>query len=145
MKTKEFVSHLDETAITAGIAEAERKSSGEIRVFISNKHVPDALGEAQKQFVRSGMDRTKARNGVLIYFAPRSQTFAIVGDAGIHAKAGDGLWNHIAEAMAEHLKQSDYTGAILVAVSEVGKVLAQHFPREPGDTDELSNQILRDE
>ena len=67
-----------------GDGEAERRSSGEIRVLVSRRKVEDALATAQREFLRLGMAKTRQRNGVLLYFAPLSQRFAIVGDTGVH-------------------------------------------------------------
>src|SRR5688572_8665166 len=50
MKTKEFVEALDEKAIAQAIGEAEKRTSGEIRVFVSENLVQDPVKEAEKQF-----------------------------------------------------------------------------------------------
>ena len=144
MKTKEFVDALDEKAIAEAIAEAEKRTSGEIRVFVSESLVEDPVKEAEKQFVTLGMTNTKRRNGVLIYFAPKSQKFAVVGDSGVHARCGQNFWQHITEEMTPLLKAGKFTDAILVAVRDIGGVLAREFPWEAGDKDELPNQIARD-
>ena len=41
------------------------------------------------------MTRTRERNAVLLYFAPVSRKFAVVGDAGVHEKCGAGFWEEI--------------------------------------------------
>ena len=52
MKPKIFINALDDQKIVAAIAEAEKRSSGEIRLFITHHTVSDCLAEAQKQFGR---------------------------------------------------------------------------------------------
>jgi len=84
MKPKEFISRLDEVRIVSAIAEAERKTSGEIRVYISHRRRTDPLAFAQKRFLELGMAKTRHRNAVLIYLVPLTRRFAIVGDEGIH-------------------------------------------------------------
>ncbi|MFN7138090.1 MAG: TPM domain-containing protein [Limisphaerales bacterium] len=143
MKTKDFVSKLDDQRIVDAIAEAEKKSSGEIRVYISDDQCERAVMAAQDQFLKLGMEKTKRRNGVLIFFAPLSQTFAIVGDQGIHEKCGQPFWEEVRDSMSEHLKQERFTEAVIVAVGKVGALLAKYFPPDPDDTDELPNQVLR--
>jgi uncharacterized membrane protein len=145
MKTKDFVEALDEKAIAQAIADAEKRTSGEIRVFVSENVVEDPVKEAEKQFERLGMTKTKRGNGVLIYFAPKSQKFAVVGDSGVHARCGQNFWQHIAEEMTPLLKAGKFTEAILLAVREIGMVLAREFPWEAGDKNELPNQIAREE
>ena len=144
MQPKAFLKELDDRRIIEAIAAAEGKSSGEIRVFVSSKQAEDALGEAEAHFVRLGMEKTRARNGVLIYFAPRSQTFAVVGDAGVHQFCGEDFWREIASAMESNLKANQYTDAIVAAIERVGAILAAHFPRSDDDRNELPDDIARD-
>lgn len=144
MKPKEFIKKLDDHKVTATIANAEQKSSGEIRVFVSNEKPSDALKAAEAQFLKLRMDRTRERNGVLIYFAPKTQQFAVVGDKGIHEKCGAEFWQHIAAEISAHLKAGEFTTAVVEAVQEIGEVLARHFPRSPDDRNELPNQVVRD-
>lgn len=144
MKPKEFIDKLDDNKVMAAIAEAERKSSGEIRVFISHEKPPDALAAAEAQFLKLGMAQTRERNGVLIFFAPKIQQFAVVGDKAIHEKCGPDFWQQIAAEITTHLKAGEFTEAVGDAVSHIGDVLAKHFPRSPDDRNELPNQIIRD-
>ena len=144
MKPKEFIDKLDDDKVTAAISEAERKSSGEIRVFVSNQKPADALAAAAVQFLKLGIDKTRQRNGVLIFFAPKVQQFAVVGDEGIDAKCGLDFWKQIASEITAHLKAGEFTEAVVDAVNHIGDVLAKHFPRSPDDRDELPNQVVRD-
>src|ERR1051326_8374305 len=99
MKPRRFLSQLDQDRIVTAIAEMERQTSGEIRVFVSHRAVDDALHAAAHQFDKLQMQKTEQRNGVLIFVAPRSQTFSIVGDQAIHAKCGDSFWIEVAAEM----------------------------------------------
>jgi uncharacterized membrane protein len=145
MKTKEFIQSLDDDRIAATIAEMEKRTSGEIRVFVTERAVEDVVVEAEKQFVRLGMTSTRERNGVLIYFAPASQKYAVVGDEGVHKRCGTQFWQHITEEMIPLLKTGRYTDAVLLAVRDIGEVLAREFPWTSGDRNELPNKVARDE
>ena len=144
MNHKEFISKLDEVRIVQAIAEAERRSSGEIRVYISHRRRTDPLKFARKRFVELGMTKTRHRNAVLIYLVPLTRQFAIVGDAGVHDKCGDAFWQRVSAEMGGLLKQGRFTEAILAAVQLVGDTLARHFPRDPEDRNELPDGIVRD-
>jgi uncharacterized membrane protein len=144
MQPKEFINRLDEARIIGAIAEAERKTSGELRVYVSHRKRADPLAFAQKRFLELGMTNTRHRNAVLIYFVPRTRQFAIVGDRGVHEKCGDAFWRAVTAGMSDLLKQGRFTDAILDAIQKVGDVLARHFPRDPGDQNELPDQIVRD-
>jgi uncharacterized membrane protein len=144
MKPTHFIQQIDDAQILAAIERAESASSGEVRLFIAHAPVVDPLGAARAQFEKLGMTRTRQRNGVLLYFAPKSQRFAILGDEGIDAKCGEGFWQEIVNAMSPQFARGEFTQAIVEAINRVGAVLAQHFPREPGDQNELPNQIERE-
>ena len=144
MKVQTFLNQLDDQRIVAAIAESERHTSGEIRVFISNKEIEDAYERAKTRFLALGMDKTRARNGVLIYFAPRSHKFAVVGDIAIHERCGDDFWRQLIAAMQESLKDRHFTEAVIHAVEKCGALLAKHFPPDSDGSDELPNQVERD-
>jgi len=144
MTPKEFISHLDEAKVLAAIADAERQTSGEIRVFISSRAVDDALKHARQRFEKLGMTRTSERNGVLLYFAPLSRQFAICGDSGIHEKCGDTFWQGTVAEVGKHLRAGNFTEAIVHAAQRVGALLSEHFPRRDDDQNELTDEISRD-
>lgn len=144
MTPRIFINELDDVRIVDAIAKAELQSSGEIRVFVSEHEVADALVEAKKQFTVLGMEKTAQRNGVLIYIAPKSQTFAVVGDSGVHAKCGEHFWDATAMQMRALLKEGKFTEALISAIQSIGEVLKQHFPRANDDRNELPNQIEGD-
>ena len=144
MKAREFLDQLHRAKIVTAIREAERKTSGEIRVFISRKSIADPLKAAQGHFVQMGMEKTRQRNGVLIFVAPRTHKFAVVGDVGVQTHCGDTFWTQLAHEMSAHFKKSDFTSGIIHGVRKAGDLLAQHFPRKPGDKNELPDEVEGD-
>ncbi|MBA3664646.1 MAG: TPM domain-containing protein, partial [Bacteroidetes bacterium] len=85
---RNFFTKDEQQKLTNAIAEAELKTSGEIRVHIENFCLGNELNRAQKLFTKLGMHKTVKRNGVLIYVAALSRKVAIVGDEGIHRELG---------------------------------------------------------
>jgi len=144
MKPDDFINQVDDARIMAAIAEAEKKSTGELRVYISHKERHDALAFAKKRFQQLGMTRTQQRNAVLLYIVPRTQQFAVLGDTGIHQKCGDEFWKDIIAGMAPLMKEGRFTEALIKAVREIGAVLEKHFPCTGENRNELSNEIARD-
>jgi uncharacterized membrane protein len=129
MHPKTFAKHLQHDAIVTAIRDAEHKTSGQIRVSISPKHIDDAVATAQAEFIKLGMDQSPARNGVLIFVAPRSHKFAVIGDAAVHAKCGDEFWRKLTEAMTGYFRKSEFTPGIIHGVQKAGELLAEQFPR----------------
>jgi uncharacterized membrane protein len=143
MKTKEFLSRLDHDRIVAAIAAAERSTSGEIRVFIQRGELKeDALTFAEQKFQALQMHKTAERNGVLIVVAPRAQKFAVIGDEGVHQKCGAEFWERLVQTMRERFQREEFTAALIGAIESAGELLAQHFPRQRDDRDELPNEVI---
>ena len=144
MSVNDFLKQVRHDDIIAAVRQAELKTSGEIRVFISHKKTEDAVAAAQKSFLHLGMTKTRHRNGVLIFVAPKAHKFAVIGDEAVHQKCGDVFWQALAAEMSGHFKKSDFTEGILHVVRKGGELLAAHFPRHPGDKDELPDQVEHD-
>ena len=146
VRTHDFLRQLDEAAVVQAIQQAESRTSGEIRVFVTTRYVDgDAiLGRAASRFEKLAMSRTRDGNAVLLYFAPRSQQFAIIGDKGVYEKFGTELWHEIASMLAEKLRAGRFTEAVVSGISMAGDLLARHFPRRTDDRNELPNEIDRD-
>jgi len=132
---------VDHEKVVAAIAEAERQTSGEIRVLVARGKADEPLDAARAQFQRLEMFRTQARNGVLIFLAPASRTFAIIGDTGVHERCGPIFWEEVARAMENRFKAADFTGGLVEGIRRAGGLLAEHFPRRPDDRNELPNAI----
>lgn len=146
MRLKSFLAQVDHDRITAAIGAAEARSRGEIRVHASNRAVADAQKAAAEQFERLGMAGTVERNGILIYVAPLSRSFAIVGDTAIHEKCGTGFWQEVASVMEQAFRAGNYTEGIVRGIERAGDVLARNFPRLEGQTDrnELPDDVSED-
>jgi uncharacterized membrane protein len=143
MRTRDFLSKVEHDRIVQAIRNAEAKTSGEIRVFIQRgKLNADPLGAAQKKFHQMRMHTTRERNGVLIFVAPRAHKFAVVGDKAIHEKCGDEFWQRIVDGMRVHFQNEKFSHALVEAINEIGKLLAAHFPKTPGNANELPDQIV---
>lgn len=144
MKAGEFLSRVANERIVEAINRAEQKTSGEIRVFVSRQATSDPVETGMRHFKRLNMEATKERNGVLIFVAPVSQNFAVIGDKAIHETCGQEFWTRMAGVITDHFKKKDFTGGLVTVIEEAGNLLARHFPRRPDDTNELSNEVAQD-
>ena len=144
MKPKDFLNELRHDEIVAAIHEAEQQCSAEIRVFVSRQQPEDAVAAARQQFDKLGMTKTRDRNGVLIFVAPRAQKFAVIGDAGIHQHCGDDFWQALAAEMSGHFRKSEFSEGLLHGIRKAGELLATHFPHRPDDVNELPDEIAHD-
>ena len=143
MRTKEFLSKLEHDRIVDAIREAESKTSGEIRVYVQRgKLNADPLSFAQKKFHRLRMHKTRERNAVLIFVAPRAHKFAVIGDRAIHEKCGEQFWQRVVAGMRMHFQNEKFSHALVEGIGEIGKLLAAHFPKTAANADELPDDVI---
>ena len=136
-----FFSGKEKKQILAAVREAEKNTSGEIRVHLAYKTRGPVFGHAQKVFQKIGMTKTAERNGVLIFLATKDKKFAVLGDAGINEKVPKGFWNDVVQIMQEHFSQNEFAEGISEAVLRVGEKLKAYFPHQANDKNELPDGI----
>ena len=141
MGVKNFLTKEQQSAIVQAIVDAEKATSGEIRVHIESSCKGDVLDNATHVFKKLNMHKTALRNGVLIYLAVNNRKFAILGDAGIHAKVPEGFWDQIKETMAACFAKGDFTNGLTQGILMAGDKLKAYFPLAINDTNELPNEI----
>lgn len=146
MRAGQFLREIDETAVLAAVREAERRTSGEVRVFISRRRLRggDPSVRARAEFHRLDLDTTDDRNAVLFYLVPRARAFAVIGDDAVHARCGQEFWDRTAGALREDFSAGRFTEGLVAAIRRAGDVLAEHFPRRADDRNERPDAVVRD-
>jgi len=113
------------------------------RPFIHDADSGAEVGEAAfAAFYRHGLAHTRNRTGILIFISIFERKVHVIADEGIHAKVGDDSWKRAVELVVGGFKSGRPTEAVCDAIAYCGKLLAEHFPRKRGDTDELDNLIV---
>ena len=137
-----FLSSDDELAIVQAIQEAEKKTSGEIRVHIEKKcPKKDPIKRAISLFQKLSMHKTDLRNGVIVYVATEDHLLAIWGDEGIHAKVGQEFWESTLVTLKEDFKTNQIKNGLTKALLDIGEKLQQYFPYQKDDKNELDDSI----
>ena len=142
-KVEDFLTKAEEQEIVEAIGIAEKNTSGEIRVHIEKENTIAAIDRAVEVFHHLNMEKTKERNGVIIYVAVKSKHFAIYGDKGIHDIVGNDFWNSTKDVMANHFKNGNFKQGLIDGILKAGEQLKSHFPHQDDDTNELSNEISK--
>ncbi len=141
MKVADFLSPAEERMIVEAIKEAERNTSGEIRVHLESRSKKELPKRAAEVFNELEMQKTELRNGVLFYVAVKDKTYAIIGDKGINDQVPDDFWVEIKDNMLTDFKSGNFGEGIAKAIIEAGKQLKVHFPYQKDDVNELSDDI----
>jgi uncharacterized membrane protein len=137
-----LVHGVDVDRVEAAIRAAERLTSGEIRVAISRFYFwGDVERAAAGAFARLRMEKTRLRNGVLVFVAPRLRRFALRGDVGVAERVGDDFWRRVARDFGADCRSGDLTQALERAVQAVGSELARQFPADAVAANELPDQV----
>ncbi len=131
----------EQQRIRAAIEDAEKYTSGQIRVCIEKTCNEEVLDRAAKYFHQLDMHKTRLRNGVLIYVATVDRKFAIIGDAGINKVVPANFWDDTKEDMLSHFKYGNLVEGIVTGLKIAGEHLQKFFPHKPDGSNELSDDI----
>ena len=138
---KDKLSEEERRAIVAAIGEAEKSTSGEIRVHLENHCRGEVLDRAAGVFATLKMQQTELRNGVLFYLAIKDHKFAILGDEGINQNVPEGFWENIRDFMVAQFKKGEYEKGLSEGIKMAGEQLKAHFPYQSEDKNELPDDI----
>ena len=93
-------------------------------------------------FKASTEHRTHSRTGVLIYLSLAEHRAEIVADEAIVAKVSPDAWGAAMALLIGELKAGHPGAGMAAAVTAIGDVLAEHFPRTGHDPDEMPNRMI---
>ena len=143
-KAVDFFSAEEKEKILTAIQQAERNTSGEVRVYIeSHCRFVDPIDRAVEIFFNLKMDATELHNGVLVYVAMKDRQLAIFADEGIYKKAGSTFWKEEVAHMLKQFNKENYAEGIATIVKEIGEALHSHFPYDAStDKNELPDEIV---
>ena len=141
MSPEKYFTQAQKDAMVAAIQEAEKCTSGEIRIHFQNHCQTNPLDNAVEVFEKLKMHETAQRNGVLIFIALKDKKMAILGDAGINAKVSGYFWDDIKNRMVEKFKSGQICEGVCEAVKEAGKQLKTYFPYQKDDINELPDDL----
>lgn len=137
-----FFTDEEQQYLIAAIQEAEKQTSGEVKVHIEKKcPSPDVMERAKEVFLFLKMHETAERNGVLFYLAYEDRKFAVLGDKGIDEKVPLNFWDSTKELLRTHFRSGEFKEGLRRGILEAGLQLKKHFPYQSGDINELPDDI----
>ncbi len=141
MKAAELFTGEQQVQIRSAIKEAEKNTSGEIRVHLETSFTGDVLDRAAWIFKKIGMHKTDERNGVLFYLATENKKFAVIGDWGINRKVPENFWDNVKTIIENNFREGRYCEGLSEGIILAGKQLKKHFPHQKSDINELPDEI----
>ena len=142
-KAEDYFAPKEKQIIVDAIKQAEKQTSGEVRVFVESKcEYVNAIDRAKELFEKLDMHKTEERNAVIVYVALKHRQLAVFADAGIYEKTGAKFWNDNVQLMLTHFNKEDYVDGIATVVKKIGEALYQHFPYQKNDLNELPDDIV---
>lgn len=142
-----FFSDDDFLRISNKIKEAEKITSGEIRVSIREElkwrdRKKEIRKLAEEEFVKLKMDSTRDKTGILLFLLLKERKFYILADEGINSKVDQNTWDKVRDDIQLNFIDGNYSQGILTGIEQVSNILAKHFPIKSDDGNELSNKII---
>ena len=86
--------------------------------------------------------RTVGRTGILIYLSMGEHRAEIVADEAIVSVTTPETWGEAMAALLIEVKAGRPADGIVAAIELIGDVLAEHFPRTSGDTNEIPDKLI---
>ena len=136
-----FFDAAERQTILNAIAEAEKNTSGEIRLHLQRSAGTDIFETAKTVFEKIGMTATKDRNGVLFFLAIKENKFAILGDKGINDNVPEGFWDAIKDSLAKQFAEGRFAEGLAEGIRACGEQLSARFPHQADDVNELSDEL----
>lgn len=135
------------TAIEQAIATSEQTHDGELRFAVEAALHPAPLwrgqstrARAEELFSALRVWDTAHNSGVLIYVQLVDRRIEIVADRGISALVPQSDWDAICRRMESAFRERRFEAGTLVAITEITTLLAQHFPPQGDNPNELSDK-----
>jgi len=86
--------------------------------------------------------RTHGRTGILLYLSLSEHRAEIVADEAIHSKVAPEIWGDAMADLVSYVRRGRSGEGMAAAVTRMGAVLAEHFPRSSADTNEIPDRLI---
>lgn len=83
---------------------------------------------------------TEENNGVLVYLLLADRDVEIVADRAVHRRVGEAAWEAICKRMEAAFRDGRLVDGLEAGVREISALLAQHFPGDGRDANELPDR-----
>ena len=115
-----------------------------LRLALTPKHIKLARvrGRAVSMFKVGTEAKTVGRTGVLLYLSMKEHRAEIVADEEIVKLVAPEIWGDAMVALLDHVKAGRPGEGMAAAVTQMGVVLAEHFPKGSENSNELPDRLI---
>ena len=112
------------------------------RICLSPKIAEEEVFEkALRVFRELELNRTAERTGILILVSLLEHRVQVLADSGINARVKSGTWDEVVEIVLAGIKRGDLCQGLCDAIERCGEILANEFPVQPDDVNELPDRL----
>lgn len=112
-------------------------------LFLSLKRKEEMVKlRALTAFYEKGLYKTRHHTGVLFFLSLLERKVWVLADKGLHARMDQETLDEFARIVSKGIREGRACEALKEAIEGIGRLLAQHFPVSPGDTDELTDHVM---
>lgn len=97
---------------------------------------------AREQFFLQGLQNTEGRSSILLFVSVAEHYVEIIADKGINDVVPAGTWENVVNDFITKVKAGQYVEGFLVAIDDCGSILAEHFPAQVDDVNELPDHLV---
>ena len=101
-----------------------------------------AARRAREQFHTQNLHRTREHSGILLFVSVAERYVEIIADEGIHARVPEGSWQTVVEHFTLRVKAGQIADGFVEAVTTIGGHLAEHFPSQGTNPNELPDHLI---
>ena len=112
-------------ALTLGFIEAQRVRAAAVSLFRT-----------------AAEQRTVGATGVLLYVSIAERRAEIIADAAIHGLVAPEVWGDAMADLVTAMRRGEPGEGIKAAVTRIGVILTEHFPKTEGNPNELPDRLI---
>lgn len=113
------------------------------RLFIRGARATEVAGEqAFQEFYGNDLHKTEAATGVLLFVSLLEHRVIVLGDRGIADVVPGEAWQETDAAILQGIRAGSLRDGLIQGIERAGDVLAEHFPYEDGDRNELPDRLI---
>jgi len=96
---------------------------------------------ALRHFTEAGVYKTREHTGILIFISHLERRIELLADSGIAAKIQQETWDEVVGHIIAGIRAGKLADHLVDAIDRCGTILAEHFPIQPDDVNELKNGV----